>query len=655
MAKKKPFSSRTNKFRAQAELLLRESARQISRLPVADLHTMAHELHVHQMELEMQNEELRRVQLELETSRDRFSTLYDFSPVGFVNLDDGGAICEANLTMAGQLDIERPKLLGQKFTHFIAPEAQDIFHLHLQAMRRAGNRHICELKLVRSNGTSFMGRLESIVVQEGRRGGQHFLMAVSDMTEQLRSEATRANLAAIVESSNDAIISHSLEGTITTWNKGAERILGYTSRWIIGRPIFDLIPPEAREEARKIREKIGLGEEVVPFEAVRIAQSGRRITVSITASPIKDSHGGILGVSMIVRDVTRQKQVDEALRQSEQNLVDFFNEAPLGLLWVRSNGTILRMNRAQLEFLGCEAEEALNRPILDFMADEDVAKDLLARLAGGEIVKNYRAQFRIKDRSLKHTLIDANGLWKGRRLAHSRWFVRDITRRMELEREILAISEREKRRIGQDLHDELGQQLAGIEFVAQSLAGRLSALSPAAGAQAEEITRMVQRAMVHTRELAHGLSPIGLETDGLVPALRELAGSTKRIFRIDCRFRCKKQVMIQDHSVGIHLYRIAQEAVSNAIKHGKARRVDIGLTAYGDRIVLAVSDDGIGIPKHFKSDKTKGMGLRVMRYRAGVLGGSLIAQRQPNGGMTFVCSIKNYPSPGKKNPHHEKS
>jgi signal transduction histidine kinase len=188
--------------------------------------------------------------------------------------------------------------------------------------------------------------------------------------------------------------------------------------------------------------------------------------------------------------------------------------------------------------------------------------------------------------------------------------------------------------------------LTGIEYMTQTLAGRLRLVSKSASVKAEEIASMVRRATTHARELAHGLSPIGLEADGLMVGLKQLAARTKQIFRIDCRFRCSPAVFIHDPEVGAHLYRIAQEAVSNAIKHGKARRIDIGLVLNGERVVLAVSDNGIGMPK--RPRKRTGMGLRVMQYRAGVIGGSLVVQRQPDGGTTFVCVVKGVHADPKK-------
>jgi len=234
-------------------------------------------------------------------------------------------------------------------------------------------------------------------------------------------------------------------------------------------------------------------------------------------------------------------------------------------------------------------------------------------------------------------LIDANGLWEQEELVHSRWFTRDITRRVELEREILAISEREQRRLGQDLHDDLCQQLAGIEFLSQRLASDLAARSAAGAPQAKEIAQMVQRAMTQTRELARGLSPVRLEAEGLADALRELAVGARKVFGCDCRFRCDPPVRVPDHDVAIHLYRIAQEAVSNAIKHGQARRIEIGLSAEGRSVTLAVKDSGLGIPR--KLPRRKGMGLRIMRYRAEVINGALQVEPHPRGGTRVVCTV----------------
>ena len=338
----------------------------------------------------------------------------------------------------------------------------------------------------------------------------------------------------------------------------------------------------------------------------------------------------------IIRDITARKQAEEALRRREQELADFFAESPLGLLWVGPDGRVQRVNQAELELLGRPGEEVLGRHVSELHVDAKAAAHVLTRVAERQTVQNYRARLRHKDGPQREVLIDANGLWEQERLVHSRWFTRDITRHVELEREILAISEREQRRLGHDLHDDLCQQLAGIEFLSQRLARDLAA-RPAVMAQAKEIAQMVQRAMTQTRELAQGLSPVRLEAEGLTDALRELAAGTRKVFRCACRCRCDPPVLVPDHTVAVHLYRIAQEAVNNAIKHGKARRIDISLTATGNAVTLAVTGNGTGIPR--KLPKRKGMGLRIMRYRAEVIGGTLLVEPVSGGGTRVVCTV----------------
>jgi two-component system, LuxR family, sensor kinase FixL len=338
----------------------------------------------------------------------------------------------------------------------------------------------------------------------------------------------------------------------------------------------------------------------------------------------------------IIRDITARKQADEALRRREQELADFFAESPLGLLWVGPDGRILRVNQAELELLGRTGDEVFGQHVSELHMDAKAAADLLSRLARKQTVQNQRARLRHKDGTQREVLIDANGLWEQERLVYSRWFTRDITRRVELEREILAISEREQRRLGHDLHDDLCQQLAGIEFLTQRLASD-TATRAAVRARAKEIAQMVQRAMTQTRELARGLSPVRLEAEGLTDALRELAMGTRKVFGCDCRFRCDPPVLVPDHTVAFHLYRIAQEAASNAIKHGKAQRIDIGLTALGRSVTLAVKDNGTGIPS--KLPRRKSMGLRIMRYRAEAIGGVLVVEPGPGGGTRVVCTV----------------
>jgi PAS domain S-box-containing protein len=211
----------------------------------------------------------------------------------------------------------------------------------------------------------------------------------------------------------------------------------------------------------------------------------------------------------------------------------------------------------------------------------------------------------------------------------------DITEHKRLEEEVLRIGEMERRRIGQDLHDGICQQLAGIEFKLQALAENLPARTHAA--QAGQIARHVRDAIAQTRSLARGLSPVVLESEGLMSALKELAEDTAKMFALQCRFVNSTPVLMHNHTAATHLYRICQEAVSNAIKHGKANSVEIHLSDEPRRIVLMVKDNGTGFTS--PSGGGQGMGLRIMQYRASLIGATVLLQPQTAGGLAVLCFL----------------
>jgi two-component system, NarL family, sensor histidine kinase NreB len=207
--------------------------------------------------------------------------------------------------------------------------------------------------------------------------------------------------------------------------------------------------------------------------------------------------------------------------------------------------------------------------------------------------------------------------------------------RVILEKQVLEISDRERRRIGQDLHDGLGQHLTGIELMVQSLEGKLQASSPPDAAQAAKISQHVRDAIRQAKSLARGLSPVDLEANGLMSALQELAVTIRDIFRINGSFYAPQPVLINDNDLATHLFRIAQEAVSNAVKHSGANSIQIELRAVDDQIVLSVTDNGRGIKTQRNGG---GMGLRIMDYRATIIGGKIAVQSQPDKGTKVICS-----------------
>ena len=217
----------------------------------------------------------------------------------------------------------------------------------------------------------------------------------------------------------------------------------------------------------------------------------------------------------------------------------------------------------------------------------------------------------------------------------------DITTLKCLEEEILDISDCERRRIGQDIHDGLCQHLTGTAFAAKTLEGKLAASDSPEAADVGEIARLIEAAIAQAHDVAQGLSPVQLEPHGLMTALDQLTGNVSSLFDVTCTFSCQQAVHLRDNAVAVHLYRIAQEAVNNAIKHGRPKHVWVALTSVNGRVNLTVEDDGLGIAE--ARGQRNGMGLHIMAYRARMISGLLDVQRQEGGGTIVTCSVEDTP------------
>jgi PAS domain S-box-containing protein len=217
----------------------------------------------------------------------------------------------------------------------------------------------------------------------------------------------------------------------------------------------------------------------------------------------------------------------------------------------------------------------------------------------------------------------------------------DITVQKELEKEILRISDREQWRIGQELHDGLGQQLTAIEFMCESLKADLGAERPEVGAQFTQITQCLREAVSQTRSLAHGLTPFMLDAGGLQAGLEELTQRMNSLGRLKCRFVCPFRVPIKESEIASHLFRIAQEAVNNALKHSGATEVTISLTSSPGDVRIQIVDDGKGFPRTARG--REGIGLHVMKHRANAIGADLTIDSTPGKGVTVTCTLQRSP------------
>ncbi len=219
---------------------------------------------------------------------------------------------------------------------------------------------------------------------------------------------------------------------------------------------------------------------------------------------------------------------------------------------------------------------------------------------------------------------------------------KEIAERERLERELLEVGARERRRLGYDLHDGLGQHLTGTALAVQVLREKLTRRGAPEAVEAARAVDLIEDGIALSRKLAKGLQPVEMHAGGLMQALQEFAGATTELFKISCRFECEAPILFSDASTADHLYYIAREAAGNAIKHGKARNVIISLDVRDEGSLLTVRDDGIGIPHSVP--KNGGMGLTIMTQRAKLIGASFDIRAIPKGGTLVSCSLPQSPS-----------
>jgi signal transduction histidine kinase len=214
-----------------------------------------------------------------------------------------------------------------------------------------------------------------------------------------------------------------------------------------------------------------------------------------------------------------------------------------------------------------------------------------------------------------------------------------MSQRNELQKQILEVAEQEQRRIGQDLHDSTQQELSGLGMIAHNLYESLAAQGAAPSAKiAARLSDGIGRALENVRRLSRGLVPSEVGAHGLKMALSELAKQTSESGAINCQFECDDTTEVRDQFVATHLYRIAQEAITNVLKHAKAEHIWLSLEKEKDLVDLKVIDDGSGIP--VPPESSKGIGLKVMFYRAGMIGGSLRVESLEDGGTQVSCTVR---------------
>ncbi|MBS1801841.1 MAG: PAS domain S-box protein [Acidobacteria bacterium] len=420
-----------------------------------------------------------------------------------------------------------------------------------------------------------------------------------------------------------------------------EATLGYSRDEWLNDPMrwYDRIHPDDKQRWSVETAEMFLSGKPLRSSYRVLSQSGRTVWFRCDARMERRPDGKPWFIHGVAFDISDLKETERALQQ-ERNFISGILETVGALITVLDeDGRILRFNRTCEVTTGYKFEEVRGRYITEFLAlPEEVARahSVIEQLREGSLSIDCKSHWVTRDGATR--LI----AWSSMSLAESDGQPRciiatgiDITEREHLERALLDVSAREQRRIGQDLHDGLGQHLTGIAFMAKVHEKKLSETDPVAAAETGKLVRLVNEAVHKTRELARGLLPVMSDTQGLMSALQMWADEVEDIYGVSCDFECTSPVLIRDITTSTHLYHIAQEAVNNAIKHGSAKNILIRLSIEGDLGRLQIVDDGKGIPE--KQQNSRGMGLHIMTYRSAMIGGRVDISRNAERGTTVAC------------------
>jgi PAS domain S-box-containing protein len=428
------------------------------------------------------------------------------------------------------------------------------------------------------------------------------------------------------------------EGKILHINPKTENIFGYGLSDLLGQPMEILLPERYRGGHGALRTGFMTTPIARPMGAGRhlFAQhkDGHEIPVEIGLVPMPTAKG--MTVLATIVDVTAQQEANRSMA----HLAAVVEASGDAIITLSENDVILTWNRGAESIYGYNTQEVIGKNVA-FLVPPDRAEEfrlIRERMRRGESIQQVQTVRIRKGGYPISVLLSINPMKNtaGQNTGYAT-ITHDITENRRLEQDLLHAIEIEQKRIGQDLHDTLGQQLLAVSFLCNVLRKKLVAKGQPEASEAQHIEDLLNQTKINLRKLTHNLHTVDLEQRGLGASLKEMVAQVQETSAIHCRFEGDENIAILDRVLAENLYRLAQEALTNAVKHSFAQEITVSLEKVANRITLTIRDSGVGLPERMRPEA--GLGLRTMRFRANVIGGALDVSRHPEGGTIVRCSV----------------
>jgi PAS domain S-box-containing protein len=578
-----------------------------------------------------------------------FRDVFNASPIGIALENLEGQPLFVNPAFCSMLGFSEEELRSKHCIDFSpAEDAEKDWALFQQLRAGSIDHYQLEKRYFRRDGSLLWGRLSLSLLKN--HPSPLVLAMVEDITDKKQAEEARFRHAAIIESSDDAIVSGTLEGIIESWNPGAEKIYGYTEAEAVGQSITMLIPRELPDEENKILETLRAGGRIEHFETVRLTKTGKRINVSLTVSPIKDSNGRIVGISGIARDITERKRAEEALRASEERLRLAQWAAHIGTfdLNIRTGVDIWQPETEALYGLSPGGFGGTLTAFEDLIHPDDRERIIELTQEMMRTGQPAEGEWRVvwPDGSVHwiagrgHVLMDESG--EPLRMVGVNI---DVTERKlaeqtiaEMTRKLIEAQEQERARIGRELHDDINQRLALL--VVEMEASKQN--PPNSREDISQLLAKLQERLVEVssdvQSISHQLHSSQLEYLGIVGAMRSFCREFAARQKVEVNFTSHDVPKAVSNEIALCLFRVLQEALHNAVKHSHVRHFEVNLGCSENQLQLTVSDRGAGFDSR-TSSKGTGLGLVSMRERVRLVGGTISIDSKPKGGTTIHVRV----------------